>query len=330
MNKIKVNLKSFGIAVPKYVVHNDELSKLVDTTDEWINSRTGINERRISTTPNENTAGLCTKAFYEIQRKTGINPLDIDVIVVGTITPDSIAPSAACTIQANIGAKNAFAFDVNAACSGFIYALYVGESLLRTGRYKNALVFGADTLSKIMDWDDRATCVLFGDGAGGVLLTASEDEKESFYYTDIHSDGELGKNLQVSHWPLRNPFVKEEEESECTHINMDGRLVFDFASRKAPKSVQTVLEKSGIDISEIKYIIPHQANYRIVEAIAKKLKVDISKFYMNIDKFGNTVAASIPIALCEMHEKGLIEAGDKLIITGFGGGLTWGSTLIEI
>ena len=330
MNKINVNIKAFGMGLPEYVVSNDELSSLVDTTNDWIKSRTGIDERRVSTLPSENSAGLCTKAFLEIQKKTGIDPLDIDIIVVGTITPDFIAPSAACTIQANIGAKNAFAFDVNAACSGFIYALHVGENLLRSGKYKNALVFGVDTLSKIMDWTDRATCVLFGDGAGGVLLTAGENEQESFCYTDIHSDGELGVNLRVSHWPLENPFVKEQEENESPHISMDGRMIFDFVSKKAPASINLVLEKTGVDLSEIKYIIPHQANYRLVEAIAKKLKIGVEKFYVNIDKLGNTVAGSIPIALCEMQNKGLIEKGDKLMIIGFGGGLTWGSILIEM
>lgn len=311
MNKIKII--ATAKCTPDNVVTNDDLSLLVDTSDEWIFSRTGIKQRFIC--KGENTSDLCTNVVNQLLERSGLSPLDIDLIIVATMTPDYLTPTTACLVQKNVGATNAFCFDVNSACSGFVYAFSVAEKFIISGKYERVIVVGADVLSKIIDWTDRATCVLFGDGAGGVLLTGSETG--GILAEDLYSDGAKSDVLTANY-----------ENS----IQMDGRKVFDFATREVPKSILSVLEKSNTSLDEIKYIVAHQANIRIIEGVAKKLKLDMSKFYINIQTYGNTTAATIPIALDEMLEKGLITlgSGEKIIITGFGGGLTMGSILIQI
>ena len=316
---------SFAKYTPDTIVSNEDISKIVDTSDEWINSRTGISRRCIL--KEGNTSLLATNVAKKLIEKANIKPEEIDIIIVATITPDYLTPSTACIVQGEIDAVNAFSFDINAACSGFVYALATAEKFLKTGVYKNALVIGAETISKITDWTDRGTCVLFGDGAGGVLLQATQEEK-SFLAEDLKADGSNWQAITGGKISLKSPFAKEEEES--FYLKMNGRDVFNFATKTVPKSIEEVIKKSNISLDEIKYIVPHQANSRIVEVVAKRLGVSLDKFYLNLKDFGNTSSASIPIALAEMEERELLKKGDKIIITGFGGGLTWATLLITI
>lgn len=311
----KMKIRAAAKYVPRYVVTNDDISVFVDTSDEWIFSRTGIKQRFIS--KDEDTSELSVQVAVQLLEKSGLSPLDIDLIIVATITPDYLTPSVSCLVQGRIGAKNALAFDVNAACSGFVYAFSVAEKFIASGKYNRVMLIGADVLSKVFDWEDRTTCVLFGDGAGGVLLESSDTG--GILAEDLHSDGS-------------NALAITAEYFNEISLKMDGRKIYDFATREAPKNIMSVLEKSGTAMDEVKYIIAHQANKRIIDAVAKKLKLDISKFYINIETYGNTTAATIPIAIAEMAEKGLITfgSGEKIIITGFGSGLTWGSILIQI
>lgn len=316
----------FESYVPEKIITNDELSNIVDTSHEWIYTRTGISKRRISTV--ENTSDLAINVGKALIKSSNIEPEDIDIIIVATITPDHLTPSTACIVQGAIGAKNALAFDINVACSGFVYALSVADKFLKSGLYKTALVVGAETLSKIVDWSDRGTCVLFGDGSGGALLVASEDEN-SIIAEDLKADGTCWQAITGGSIGINNAFIKDKKENPF-YLQMNGRDVFKFATKTVPKSVQQVLDKSNLSLDDIKYIVPHQANLRIVEVVAKKLEVDLDKFYLNLQDYGNTSAASIPIALAEMSKKGILKKDDKIIITGFGGGLTWASMLIKI
>ena len=316
----------FESYVPEKIITNDELSNIVDTSHEWIYTRTGISKRRISTV--ENTSDLAINVGKALIKSSNIEPEDIDIIIVATITPDHLTPSTACIVQGAIGAKNALAFDINVACSGFVYALSIADKFLKSGLYKTALVIGAETLSKIVDWSDRGTCVLFGDGSGGALLVASEDEN-SIIAEDLKADGTCWQAITGGSIGINNTFIKDKKENPF-FLQMNGRDVFKFATKTVPTSVQQVLDKSNLSLDDIKYIVPHQANLRIVEVVAKKLEVDLDKFYLNLQDYGNTSAASIPIALAEMSKKGILKKDDKIIITGFGAGLTWASMLIKI
>lgn len=314
--------------LPELTVDNDKLSEFVDTSDEWISSRTGIKERHIST--GENTSYMAAKVCEGLLSKSGIDPLDIDLLIVATITPDYLTPSTACLVQGMLGMKNAFAYDINAACSGFVYSLSTAAKFIASGQCKNAIVVGADLLSKIIDWTDRKTCVLFGDGAGGVLLSASEEK--GIVAESLHSNGTMAMSLYGREMPVQNPFTAQEASKDSAYIYMNGREIFDFTVKEVPKSIKNILEQQNLDFEDIKYIIPHQANARIVEVIAKKLKIDVSKFYVNIARYGNTTAGTIPIALSEMLDQGLVTigSGEKLLFAGFGGGLTWGTMLVEL
>jgi 3-oxoacyl-[acyl-carrier-protein] synthase-3 len=308
------------------VVTNDDLSKIVETNDEWISSRTGIKERRVST--GQTTSQLCIGAGKKLLEETGTDPLDVDLIIVATLTPDYATPSTACLVQGELGCDNALCFDVSAACSGFVYAMSIANKFIRSGEYKKVLVFGAEILSKITDWSDRSTCVLFGDGGGGALIEATE-EPCGVLAEDMHSKGKDAMSLTANEFLPQN-FKYTPENEAARYINMDGRAIFSFATKNVRVSINNVLEKANLTIDDIKYVVPHQANYRIIEVLAKKLGTTMDKFYMNLDKYGNTSAGSIPLALGEMYDKGLLEKGDKIIISGFGGGLTWGSMLIEL
>ncbi len=318
-------IASFAKCVPENIVTNNDLEKLVDTSDEWIFSRTGIKERRISVS--ENTSEICAGAAKKAIDAAKLMPEEVELIITATISGDYYIPSVSCIVQKIIGAKNAMAFDINAACSGFIFALSAADKFIKTGTFKNALVIGGEVLSKFVDWDDRGTCVLFGDGAGACVIKRGNGR--GIIAEDLHSDGEKGESLMSSYIPVDNPFCESTEET-FKFIKMGGREIFNFATRKVPASINEVIKKSALSFDDIKYIVPHQANSRIVEIIAKKLKLPMNKFFMNMDKYGNTSGASIPIALSEMSEKGLIKENDKIIVTGFGGGLTWGSALIEL
>ncbi len=308
---------------PERAVTNDDLAKLVDTSDEWIYSRTGIRSRHVST--GENTSQMCIKVAERLLEKTGVKPEELDLIIVATITPDFATPSTACLVQGAIGADNAAAFDVSAACSGFIYSLSIADKFIKAGEYKKALVIGAETLSKYVDWHDRTTCVLFGDGAGGAIVEARE--QGGIIADVLHAKGSDGMKLTGCEKKVRNFLSSPEPDRH--YFLMDGKAIFNFATRVIPQSINIITQKSGVSLEDVKYIVPHQANYRIIEFAARKLKLPIEKFYINIDRYGNTSAASIAIALGEMSNEGLLQRGDKVILTGFGAGLTWGSMLIE-
>lgn len=322
MGNIKIT--GTGRCLGEKVVSNDDIATIVDTSDEWISSRTGIKERCISI--DKNTSDLAAEAATNAIKNSGIDVLDLDLIIVATTTPDSFTPSTACLVQAKLGAKNAVAFDISAACSGFIYALNCARKFLDGIKFKKALIVGSEVLSRILDWRDRSTCVLFGDGAGAVVLECTEENGIIDIY--IGSDGVKGKCLSTGEFDIDNPFSVKEEYSE-SKLSMAGKDVFKFAVNIMPYSVNKVLKDNSISLDEIKYIVPHQANYRIVESASKRLKLPMERFYINLDKYGNTSAASIPIALDEMNEKGMLNKGDKIILVGFGGGLTWGSILLQ-
>lgn len=324
MNNIYI--KNYGAYAPERIVTNDMLAEIVDTSDEWIVQRTGISERRIS--EGEDTSSLAVKAVNKILEKEKLDAKDIDLIVTATITPDNLTPSVACIIQKKIGADNAMAFDINAACSGFIYALQVAYSMMQMNeKFEKVLVIGSEVLSKIINWEDRSTCVLFGDGAGAVLLERAEREKVIDFYS--YSEGKKGDALTCGGVDVINPFVKEESIKN-KYVTMNGREIFKFAVKSIINSVNTLLSRNELTIADIDYIVPHQANERIIEFTAEKLGISKNKVYKNLKYYGNTSSASIPIALNEMNDKGLLKEGMKLILVGFGGGLTVGSLLIEL
>lgn len=318
---------AFGSYCPDNVVTNDDLSEIVDTTHEWIKKRTGISERRIST--GEGTAELAAKAAERAMEACNCKPEEIDLILVATTSPDSLTPSTACVVQHLLGCENARAFDIGAACSGFVYGLVTANSFIKSGESKKALVIGSEVLSKLINWEDRNTCVLFGDGAGAAVLEFSNDHN-GVIATHLGSNGTLGlKSLTTGTFPVRNPFCKEEEK-KIEFMEMDGREIFRFAATIIPKVVHELLEKSGEKLDDIKYVVTHQANIRIIEEASKRLDCSMEKFFVNLDRTGNTSAASVPIALAEMQGKNLLNKGDKVILVGFGGGLTWGGALIEL
>ena len=320
-----VKILGVGKYCPENVVTNFDLEKIVETSDEWIVKRTGIKERRIS--DGEGTVEIAYKAALNALENSNCGKDDIDLIIVATTSPDKIMPSTACSVQGLLDCKNAAAFDISAACSGFVYSLIIADSLIKSAGKKRALIIGAEVLSKIVDWSDRSTCVLFGDGAGAMVIEASDEN--SIISSCFASDGKLGeKTLVAAEINLNTPFAKSEN-IEKRYIEMKGGEVFKFAVSILPEIVNDVLDKGNENLENIKYIVPHQANSRIIDEAARRLKVNREKFYVNVDKYGNTSAASIPIALSELSEKGLINKGDKIILAAFGGGLTWASTLIK-
>ncbi|TGY43400.1 ketoacyl-ACP synthase III [Clostridium sartagoforme] len=320
-----VKILGVGKYCPENVVTNFDLEKIVETSDEWIVKRTGIKERRIS--DGEGTVEIAYKAALNALKNSNCGKDDIDLIIVATTSPDKIMPSTACSVQGLLDCKNAAAFDISAACSGFVYSLIIADSLIKSAGKKRALIIGAEVLSKIVDWSDRSTCVLFGDGAGAMVIEASDEN--SIISSCFASDGKLGeKTLVAAEINLNTPFAKSEN-IEKRYIEMKGGEVFKFAVSILPEIVNDVLDKGNENLENIKYIVPHQANSRIIDEAARRLKVNREKFYVNVDKYGNTSAASIPIALSELSEKGLINKGDKIILAAFGGGLTWASTLIK-
>lgn len=314
-----------GMYVPDNILTNDDLEKMIDTSDEWIYSRTGIKERRISTIE---THKLGVKAVEDLLFKNKVDPIDIDLIIFCTISPDNNTPSCACLVQKYIGAKNATAFDINAACTGFIYGLVVADSLLKTGKYKNAIVVCSEVLSKLIDWKDRNTCVLFGDGAAAVLLEPSPEKNIGIIDTYTRSVGEKSDSLISKSIPLSN-FLIENSEDIDRYIKMDGREVFKFAVSSIVESVEVLLNENNLSKDDIAYIVPHQANIRIIESASQRLNISSDKFLTNLNKYGNTSAASIPIVLNEMLNLGKFKKGDLIIVVGFGGGLTYGSILMR-
>lgn len=298
-----------GSCIPTKVVTNHDIAKNVETSDEWIRERTGIAIRHI--VEKDTTVSMATEAARQAIEMAGIESAEIDLILVSTITPNIILPCVACEVQNNIGALNATCFDLNAACTGFLYAYNTAQAYISSGIYKTVLVIGAESLSNIIDWKDRNTCILFGDGAGAVIL---KSEPEGLFQTYTRSEGTKGQAL------LCHPGGT---------IKMDGQAVFRFAVQQVPLCIQTLLKKHDVPESEIDYYILHQANKRIVEGIAKRLGVGIEKFPMNLQEYGNTSSASIPILLDEMNKQGSLKRGMKIVLAGFGAGLSWGASLIE-
>lgn len=315
-----------GAYAPGQVITNNDPAKIVDTSDEWITQRTGIKERHISS--GDNTSVLAINTAKQLLERAGVEAESVDLIIVASVTPDYGTPSLGCMVQKEIGAVNAVAFDVTAACSGFMFALSIADKYIRTGVYNNAIVIGAETLSKIVDWSDRSTCVLFGDGAGGAFVEKSETD--GIIKEEIGTKGELYDILTEGYTSCSNAFNGNESGTDpLWYVNMNGREVFKFATKSVVKSVERVLASADVSPDEIAYVVPHQANVRIVEVISNKLKIPYEKFYMNMDRYGNTSSASIPMALNELNERGLVKRGDKILLTGFGGGMTWGTMLVS-
>lgn len=333
MSKLKII--GTGNYLPDLVVTNQMMSEIVETSDEWISTRTGISERHLS--GGEPTWHMAGEAGRLAVAAAGIDPLEISLIMVTTVTPDYYTPSTACVVQAELGADNAICFDMNAACSGFVYALDLAGRYLNSPDFKYVLIISAESLSKISDFSDRSTCVLFGDGASAVLCcrNESEDDSSELLATCLGSEGKNGQVLVARALRVGHPFMKPEDiwadrfgHRPDHYINMEGQEVYKFAVRVLTDSVKTVLAKAQVSISDVRYIIPHQANSRIIEASAKRLSASREQMVSRIADFGNTSSASIPICLDELISSGRLERGDKVVFCGFGGGLTYGAALL--
>ena len=327
MNEISVGILGIGSYVPEKIITNFDLEKTIDTSDQWIAERTGIRERHV-VSEGQATSDLATKAAERALLDAGVSAGEIDLIIVGTVTPDMQFPSVACLVQDNIKANNAAAFDLTAVCSGFVYGIATGSAFIKTGTYKKVLVIGAEALSTITDWSDRNTAILFGDGAGAVVL----GETESGYGIlglDLGADGNGGNLLRVPAGGSRLPATAETIAQRLHYTQMDGNEVFKFAIKVMGETVNKALENARLTAKDVTCLVPHQANMRIIQSAAKRLGLPMDKVIVNVDKYGNTSAASIPIALDEGVKSGRIKNGDVIALVGFGGGLTWGATIIK-
>lgn len=313
-----------GACVPARVMDNHELAQFVDTSDEWIRERTGVVRRHIA--ENETTVSMATEAGRQALEEAGIHPEEIDLIILATASPDQIFPCTACSVQEALGAINASGFDLNAACSGFLFAYNTAQAYISAGMYQTILVIGAEIFSRLIDWKDRNTCILFGDGAGAVLLRA----RYGITYQPVaHSDGSRGRVLTCNGSMKVHPYVEDIQKQESQYIHMNGREVFQFAVRRVPQVIEEVLSKNKLAKEEVDWFVLHQANSRIVDAVSRRLKTDISKFPMNLQEYGNTSSASIPVLLNELNRKGVFHKGDKIVLAGFGAGLSWGASILE-
>ena len=342
---MRIKIKGTGSAVPKLRVTNDDLSKLMDTSDEWIKSRTGIGARHLAV--EETTTGLAVAAANDALRDAGVTAEELDLIIAATVTADKFLPNLSCEVQSALGAKNAVAFDLNAACSGFLFALNTVQMYLENGVYKKALVIGAETLSKIMDWNDRSTCVLFGDGAGAAVVAAedenvdgqpdvtggrsdagmmqpdaeSKSNKSGILSMVQGSDGARGEVLRCDNRPVNNPFAVND--ATLSYVSMNGQEVYKFAVKTVPKVIEKAVDKAGLKVEDIDLFVLHQANLRIIESVAKRLHQPMEKFPTNLEECGNISAASVPILLDNINKHGMICEGKKIVLAGFGAGLTW-------
>lgn len=327
MKNYSVGITGVGKYIPEDVLTNQELSKMVDTSDEWIMERTGIRERRIAKA-DVATSDLGTEAARAALKDANVKPEEIDLIIVATATPDHAFPSTACIIQKNLGLINAAAFDLSAACSGFVYGLATGSSFISSGAYKKILVIGAEVFSKIINWKDRNTCILFGDGAGACVLERCEDGYGILSF-DLGADGNGGDCLIVPAGGSRIPTTSETVDKDLQYVQMDGKEVFKFGARIMEKATRNALEKANLTTEDLDFLVPHQANIRIIESAAKKLKINSEKLCINLDKYGNMSSASIPVTLEEVVKENRIKKGDIVVLVGFGAGLTWGSMAIR-
>lgn len=319
-----------GSYLPERVVTNYDLERMVDTSDEWIRQRTGIVERRIAD-DDIATSDLCVNAARWAIKRANIDPLDIELILVATVTPDTFFPSTACYVQKGIGAKNAAAMDLSAACAGFLYGLDLADGLIKSGRYNTVLVVGGEVFNNIVDWDDRSTCVLFGDGAGAAVVEAT-DEPKGVLASYIGSDGDYAdiNLLGIPAGGSRMPITEAAIDQKLDKLKMNGREVFKLGVRLMPEAAQRVLSEAEVGVEEIDLLIPHQANLRIIEAVGDRLGMPREKVYINVDRYGNTSAATVIIALDEAIREGRAKPGDLLLFVTFGAGLTWGSTLLRL
>jgi 3-oxoacyl-[acyl-carrier-protein] synthase-3 len=321
------HITGWGMSVPESVLTNDDISKMVDTNDAWIRERTGIRERHIAR-DDQFPSTLGVEASIKALKVANLHPRDLDLIICSSSSPEYIFPATACLIQDQLGASKAGAFDLLAACSGFIYALNMGAQAIRSGSVKNVLVIGAETLSRFINWKDRNTCILFGDGAGAFVLQASE-QPGGVLSAVMHSDGSGADLLAIPAGGSRHPSTEATILEGKHYIEMDGKEVFRFATRVMASATREVLDCAGLTLDQVQWIIPHQANIRIIEAAARGLKLPMDRFIVNLERYGNTSTASVPIAMVEALEKGQIKPGDKVVMIGFGGGLTWGAIAAE-
>ena len=320
-------ITGYGSFAPKKKLTNQDLAKMVDTSDEWITTRTGIKVRHI-TTDSETTAFLAIEAAKRALAQANLDAAELDIIIVATITPEMVFPSTASFVQRALGAKKAWVFDLGAACSGFIYSLGIVQQFLESGRYKNALVIGAETLTKITNWSDRTSCILFGDGAGAVVLERLNDGRGILYST-MSSDGDRWQALNCQAYGSRHPADKKLDDPNKIYMEIKGREVYQQAVRRIVEAVNDCLDHCNSSINDIRMVISHQMNARIIESAAKRLKLPDEKMYLNIAEYGNTSAASVPLAFDECIRKGKIKQGDTVIFVAFGAGLTWGANVIQ-
>ena len=322
-------IKGTGKYVPERIVTNDDLSKIVDTSDEWIFGRSGIKRRRIAA-DGETTSDMALKASKAAIESAGLTPHDIDLVIVTTVNPDMLFPSTACILQAKLGIRNNIpCFDLEAACSGFVYGMEVATSMMASGRYKNALVVSSEKMSSMLDWKDRSTCVLFGDGSGAVVLAASGEENAGILGNVLGADGSDTAMLCMPAGGSAMPPSERTVREGLHYLKMDGREVFKHAVRIMQEKALEVLDLCGVSAEDVALLIPHQANTRIIETVAKRLKIPSGKVYVNIENYGNTSSASIPIALDEVVRGGKVRKGDLVLLVAFGAGLTWGATLVR-
>jgi len=318
-----------GAFVPSKILTNDDLAKMVDTSDEWITTRTGIKTRHI-TTDSETTGQLAIEAAKKAVANAGIDAAEIDLIIVATVTPEMVFPSTAAFVQQAIGAKKAFVFDLEAACSGFIYSLSIAQQFIEHGRLKYALVIGAETLTKITDWTDRASCILFGDGAGAVVLKRSKNKNRGILYSTMGANGNYWNSINCQAYGSRNPSNKKLDDPKKIYMKIKGREVYQQAIRRIVETVTNCLKHCNLGIGDIDMFISHQMNARIIESVAKRLKLPDEKIFVNIAEYGNTSSASIPIAFNDCFRKGRIKKGDLIVFVAFGAGLTWGANVIRL
>ena len=319
---MKTRICGTGSALPQKRVTNDDLSKIMDTTDEWIKSRTGIRARHLAV--EETLVDLTAEAASQALMEAGMEPGELDMILSATLSADKIVPMLSCELQERLGAANAVAFDINAACSGFLFALQTADAYIKSGQYQKILVTGGEILSKMMDWDDRSTCVLFGDGAGAVVVRA---EKEFGLVSSVQgSNGAKGAVLLCENRGNNNPYTKSR--AELSYVSMNGQEVYKFAVRTVPKAILKAVQEAGYRVEEIDLFLLHQANIRIIEAVAKRLAVPMEKFPTNLEECGNMSAGSVPVLLDHVNKSGRIQKGDKIVLAGFGAGLTWGASVL--
>ncbi|CAN5801321.1 ketoacyl-ACP synthase III [soil metagenome] len=326
MKKIRAAITAVGGWLPETVLSNADLEKMVDTTDEWIMSRTGIKERRIMVGKDRGTSEIGINAVKQILDKKGIDPLDIDLLIVGTVTPDYLFPSTSNLICSKLGMKNTWGFDLTAACSGFLFALSTATQFIESGKYKKVIVVGADKMSSIIDYEDRATCVIFGDGGGAVLLEPTEEEFGVMDFI-LHTDGAGGQFLNMKAGGSANPASHETVDQKMHFVHQEGQTVFKHAVVNMAEVSARIVEKNNLTADDINWLVPHQANKRIVDATANRMGLNPEKVMMNIERYGNTTAGTIPLLLWDYEKQ--LKKGDNLILSAFGGGFTWGSVYLK-